>query len=176
MFSSNRIYLRKVELGDTELYQSWRNDVDVMYSTNPSLDVYSYEDTRSFVENVLVNSNTSKSYIIVERNGETPIGITSLINMDYKNRNAECIIDLGNKQYWGKGYAKEALTLLLNYAFMELNLHRVSLKVFDFNEAAIQLYQKLGFKEEGRAREALYRNGKWYDVIHMGLLKDEFNN
>ncbi|GEN46179.1 GNAT family N-acetyltransferase [Alkalibacillus haloalkaliphilus] len=176
MFSSNRLYLRKVEMEDTELYQSWRNDVDVMYSTNPSLDVYSYEDTRRFVENVLVNSNTSKSYIIVERNGETPIGITSLINMDYKNRNAECIIDLGNKQYWGKGYAKEALTLLLNYAFMEQNLHRVSLKVFDFNEAAIHLYQKLGFKEEGRSREALYRGGNWRDIIHMGLLKDEFNN
>ncbi|WP_017186256.1 GNAT family N-acetyltransferase [Alkalibacillus haloalkaliphilus] len=175
MFSSNRIYLRKVELGDTELYQSWLNDVDVMYSTNPSLDVYSYEDTRRFVENVLVNSNTSKSYIIVERNGET-IGITSLINMDYKNRNAECIIDLGNKQYWGKGYAKEALTILLNYAFMELNLHRVSLRVFDFNEAAIHLYQKLGFKEEGRSRESLYRNGEWHDMIHMGLLKNEFNN
>lgn len=82
---------------DAELYHSWRNDMDVMISTNPSLDLYTLQDTKEFVENVILKSNSSKSYIIVEKELKKSIGITSLINIDHKNRNAECIIDIGEK-------------------------------------------------------------------------------
>lgn len=174
MFSSKRLKFRKVEKEDIELYHSWRNDMDVMTSTNPFLDLYSLEDTRDFVENVILNSNLSKSYMIIEKENKVPIGITSLINIDYKNRNAECIIDIGEKEYWGKGYGTEALKILLDYVFLELNLHRVSLKVFSFNEKAIHLYKKLGFKEEGLSRQCLFREGKWSDIVHMGILKEEY--
>lgn len=174
MFESERLRLRKMVREDIERYHSWRNNIDVMITTNPSLDLYSLEETREFVENVILNSNSSKSYIISENNSQVPIGITSLINIDYKNRNAECIIDIGEKEYWGKGYGKESLKLLLDYAFFELNLHRISLKVFSFNEKAIRLYSKLGFKNEGLSRQSLYRNGIWNDIIHMGILKEEY--
>ncbi|SES61722.1 Protein N-acetyltransferase, RimJ/RimL family [Oceanobacillus limi] len=174
MFSSNRIALRKVEKKDIEQYHSWRNNTEVMVSTNPSLDQYSLEDTREFVEEVLINSTSSKSYIIMETEKDTPIGITSLINIDYKNRNAECIIDIGETEYWGQGYATEALHILIHYAFQELHLHRISLRVFAFNEKAIHLYQKLGFQKEGTSRQALYRNGQWHDIIHMGMLAEEY--
>lgn len=86
------------------------------------------------------------------------------------------VIDIGEKEYWGQGYGKEALSILLNYAFQELNLHRVSLRVFSFNEKAIKLYKNLGFKEEGNSRQSLYRNGHWHDILHMGILKEEFIN
>ncbi|MDQ0159609.1 GNAT family N-acetyltransferase [Alkalibacillus salilacus] len=174
MFSTQKIILQKVEKNDAEQYHQWRNDTDVMFSTNPSLDLYSFEETKDFVENVLMDNSSSKSYIIIDRKNEISIGITSLINIDYKNRNAESIIDIGEKEYWGQGYGTEALNLLLNYAFQELNLHRVSLKVFSFNEKAIKLYQKLGFKEEGKSRQSLFRNGQWHDIIHMGMLQDEY--
>ncbi len=68
-----------------------------MHSTNPSLDVYPLEATKEFVDHVILGSHTAKSYIIVEKENEIPIGIVSLINIDYKNRNAECIIDIGEK-------------------------------------------------------------------------------
>ncbi|AUJ24140.1 Spermidine N(1)-acetyltransferase [Virgibacillus dokdonensis] len=97
-----------------------------------------------------------------------------MINIDQKNRNAECIIDIGEKDYWGRGVGKEALKLLLDYAFLELNFHRVSLRVFSFNERAIQLYRKLGFKQEGVSRQALFQNGNWHDMIHMAILQQEY--
>lgn len=159
---------------DIEIYHSWRNDSQVMYSTNPSLDVYSLEETKEFVEKIILPAISSKSYIIYDKHNAQPIGITSLINIDVKNRNAECIIDIGEKDYWGQGYGSEALTLLLNYAFLELNLHRVYLRVFSFNEKAISLYHKLGFMHEGRSRQTLFRNGQWYDILHMGILQDEY--
>lgn len=174
LFESSRVKLRKMAKEDVERYNKWRNDMEVMYSTNPSLDVYSLEATENFVDQVILGSSTAKSYIMIDKGTETPIGIVSLINIDYKNRNAECIIDIGEKDFWGKSYGSEGMKLLLDYAFYEMNLHRVSLKVFAFNDRAIRLYTKIGFQKEGQSRQSLFRNGEWHDIIHMGILQNEY--
>ena len=174
LFESSRLKLRKMTLEDTELYHKWRNDLEVMHFTNPSLDVYPMETTKQFVDQVILGSQNAKSYIIVEKENEKSIGVVSLINIDYKNRNAECIIDIGEKEYWGKGFGSEGLRLVLDYAFYEMNLHRVSLRVFSFNDRAIRMYKRIGFKEEGNSRQSLFRDGKWHDIIHMGILQTEY--
>lgn len=174
MFTTQRIKLRKMTGQDVQVYHGWRNDARVMEATNPYMDLYTPEDTDAFVHSVILGASSSKSYIIGDAKTEKPIGIMSLISIDYKNRNAELILDIGEPDYWGKGYGQEALKILLQYAFNELNLHRLSLRVFDFNERAIRLYTKMGFKQEGVVKEALFRNGAWHDIIHMGLLQSEY--
>lgn len=84
------------------------------------------------------------------------------------------IIDIGEKEYWGSGYGFEAVNVLLTYAFLEQNIHRISLNVFAFNERAIRLYERIGFQQEGRSREAIFRDGRYHDIIQMGLLQTEF--
>lgn len=159
---------------DTEIYHKWRNDIDVMQTTSPLLDVYRIEETEEFVNQIILGSCSSKCYIILEKQSKKPIGITSLINIDHKNRNAECIIDIGEKEVWGKGYGLEAMKLLLDFGFLEMNLHRISLRVFSFNGGAIKLYEKLSFQQEGRAREAIFRDGVWHDIIHMAILQSAY--
>lgn len=173
LFSGKRIRLRKMSREDVSIYHKWRNDIEVMQFTSPSLDVFTYNDTENFV-NGMIESHNSKGYVIEEINTDKAIGVTSLINIDYGNRNAECIIDIGNKDYWSKGFGREAFELLLDFAFKELNLHKVYLRVFSFNERAIKLYQNLGFNEEGKLKEQLYRDGAWHDIIFMGLLKRNY--
>ncbi|MGP4074750.1 GNAT family N-acetyltransferase [Halobacillus sp. K22] len=173
MFSTDRIYLRKVIKEDTDIYHKWRSNPNVMQNTSPNLDVYTREDTENFILSIIKSAN-SKSYMIQHRENDEPIGIVSLINIDYKNRNAECIIDLGNEDYWGRGYGKEAMNELLKYSFLELNLHKVYLKVFSFNERAIRLYERLGFEREGEQKEQLFRNGAWHGIIMMALFQDKF--
>jgi len=174
LFETDRVFLRKMTVQDTEIYHKWRNDIDVMQTTAPFLDVYGIEETEEFVNQKILKSRSSKCYIIVEKKSNKPIGITSLINIDYKNRNAECIIDIGEKEAWGKGYGSEAMKLLLDFGFLEMNLHRIWLRVFSFNDRAIKLYEKLGFQKEGISREAIFRNGTWHDIIHMGVLQSEY--
>ncbi|MED1666378.1 GNAT family N-acetyltransferase [Brevibacillus laterosporus] len=174
LFQSARIYLRKMTADDVTIYHTWRNDMEVMRTTNPAIDLCTLDNTQEFVNQVILGSSASKSYMIIDKESETPIGIVSLIQIDYKNRNAECIIDIGEKAYWGKGYGMEALKLLLDYAFLELNLHRVSLRVFSFNKKAIALYERMAFKHEGISREYIFRDGKWSDVFHMGILQREY--
>lgn len=174
IFESPRIMFRKMTTDDSELYHVWRNDMEVMQSTNPYLDLYDMEETKDFVSNVILSSNTSKSYMILDKKSGTPIGITSLIHIDLKNRHAECILDIGEKRYWGKGFGSEAISLLLDYAYLEMNLHRVALRVFSFNKKAMKLYEKLGFQHEGTSRQSLFRRGIWHDIIHMGMLQSEY--
>ena len=68
----------------------------------------------------------------------------------------------------------KATTLMVDHAFTSLGLHRVSLSVFAFNERAIRSYTRVGFVSEGRAREAIWRDGCWWDEIHMSVLEPEW--
>jgi RimJ/RimL family protein N-acetyltransferase len=83
-------------------------------------------------------------------------------------------IGLGERAYWGKGYGSDALRVLLRFAFQELNLHRVTLNVFEYNTRALKTYERLGFTIEGTVREALLRDGRRWDLIFMGLLRQEW--
>ena len=83
-------------------------------------------------------------------------------------------IGLGEQEYWGKGYGTEAMKLALHYAFSELNLRRVSLGVFAYNQRAVHSYEKTGFRLEGRMRGMLMRQGKRWDILFMGILREEW--
>lgn len=83
-------------------------------------------------------------------------------------------IGLGERRFWGKGYGSDAMRVILRFAFLELNLRRVALDVFGYNPRAIRSYDKAGFVYEGRVREYLWREGRRWDLIFMGILRDEW--
>ncbi len=83
-------------------------------------------------------------------------------------------IALGERDCWGKGYGTDAMRTILRFGFSELNLRRVSLNVFEYNPRAIRSYEKIGFKHEGRVRHFLNRDGQRWDMIYMGILREEW--
>ena len=106
-----------------------------------------------------------------------PARLIGLVDLDiphWPHRNAWLGIGLGQRADWGQGYGTDAMRLILRYAFDELNLHRVTLTVFEYNERAIHTYRKLGFQDEGRQRQRLRRYGRWWDMLLMGLLREEW--
>ena len=78
------------------------------------------------------------------------------------------------RQYQDKGYGPEAISWMLDWSFLTAGLHRVELTVYEWNERAQKVYQKLGFVTEGRRRECLWKGGRWWDCIHMGVLAHEW--
>jgi RimJ/RimL family protein N-acetyltransferase len=86
----------------------------------------------------------------------------------------DAFVGIGIREYWGKGYGTDAMGLILRYAFCELNLQRVSLNVFEYNPRAIRTYEKLGFIHEGQSRGVLRRDGRRYNLIFMGILREEW--
>lgn len=83
-------------------------------------------------------------------------------------------IALGERDYWGRGYGADAMRLILQYGFIELNLHRISLGVHSYNKRAFKSYEKVGFKVEGVMRHDTFREGRRTDGIYMGILRDEW--
>jgi len=83
-------------------------------------------------------------------------------------------IGVGERDFWGKGYGTDAMRVIIRFAFRELNLQRVSLDVFEYNPRAIRSYEKAGFVHEGRMKGFLFRDGQRYDLLFMGILRDEW--
>ena len=106
--------------------------------------------------------------------GEELIGYAELDGILWTHRNCWIGIGIGRQDHWGLGYGKETMELILKFAFHELNLHRVQLSVFSYNDRAIALYEQLGFTKEGSFREHLERDGERYDMHLYGLLREEW--
>ena len=102
------------------------------------------------------------------------IGFVGLWGPEWTHGDIVVSIGLGEPEYWGKGYGTEAMQLALRYAFTELNLHRVTLYVFDYNTRAIRSYEKAGFQFEGRIKGLIVRDGQRTDVTCMGVLHDDW--
>lgn len=102
------------------------------------------------------------------------IGFGGFMDVDSVNGNAELLIGIGERGLRDRGYGTEAVAVLLDFAFGELRLHRVQLRVWSFNERAIHVYTRMGFRHEVRYREAHYRHGRWHDVLYMSMLADEW--
>ena len=83
-------------------------------------------------------------------------------------------IGIGEREFWSKGYGTDMMKLCLQYAFTELNVHRVSLGLHEYNPRALKSYEKAGFRLEGRTRKDLMREGKRYDSLWMGILREEW--
>jgi RimJ/RimL family protein N-acetyltransferase len=102
------------------------------------------------------------------------IGFIELGEVLWTHRNSWVAIGIGERGYWGRGYGYEAMMLALDFSFKELNLHRIQLTVYSYNQRAIRMYEKLGFQLEGNYREFLLRDGQHYDMLLYGILSHEW--
>ncbi len=169
-----RLYLRPLEKRDiNEKYLSWLNDKAVTKYLEIRVFPAAIEDLRRFYKDTQ-NPKTDILLAVVDKVGDEHIGNIRLGNIDWINRYGELAIMLGDKKFWGKSYGQEACRIMLEYAFMRLNLNKVILCVYATHTVAIKIYQKLGFKIEGRIKKIFNLDGKYIDSLWMGLLRSEF--
>lgn len=102
------------------------------------------------------------------------IGMVILGGIQWTNQTAFLGVNIGDPNYRGKGYGSEAMQLILNYGFLELNLHRVTSSTISYNTASVKAHEKVGFQREGIQRESIQREGQFFDVIHYGILRREW--
>lgn len=113
-------------------------------------------------------------YFAIEADGLF-IGDCGLHNVNLRDGTAEVGIGIGDRDYWGRGYGREALWLLVDYAFRMQNLRKLCLEVHGSNERAIRSYRAVGFVEEGRQREQVWSGGRYEDTLLMGLFRSDFS-
>jgi RimJ/RimL family protein N-acetyltransferase len=108
------------------------------------------------------------------RGSDRLVGTCAFSQLDGDNGSALYHITIGEKDAWGHGHGTEATRLMVDHALGALGLHRIALSVFEFNERAIRAYVACGFEIEGRAREAIWRDGRWWDELSMSVLESEW--
>ena len=167
------VALRPTAPTDAELLAAWAADEEVtyfMFTGQRPLTVAQAAD--SLQRDVTDASNTV--FMVVDRaNGQT-IGTAGLYGIHPTALKAEFRVLLGNKACWNKGYGAEVTELLTFYGFDRLNLNKLWLGVIVENAGAHRAYLRAGFREEGRLRDELYRNSRYYDAIRMSVLRSEY--
>jgi len=173
-----RIRLRAIERTDLPLFVTWLNDPDVRDGLLMIYQPLSMVDEESWFEDMKKRSVDEHPLLIEIKQGEgwLPVGNCGFHKIDWRCRVAEVGIFIGEKRLWNRGYGTEAMLLLLKYGFYTLNMNRISLDVYENNPSAIRAYEKAGFIQEGRKRQAMYVDGKYIDILQMSVLKEEWEN
>ncbi|MDD4772359.1 MAG: GNAT family protein [Eubacteriales bacterium] len=165
-----RLYLSPVNGDDAEIYITWMNETAAQDFGQYHLVVSSKSDLKWLFE----PPADMQRYAMVLLDGDIMIGSVSIHNIDHLNRNAFLGIFIGEEEHRSKGYGAEAIRLILAFGFNTLNLHNIMLSVNADNMQGIACYKKVGFREVGRRREWVFKNGKYIDRIYMDMLAREF--
>jgi RimJ/RimL family protein N-acetyltransferase len=170
-----RIRLRAVEREDVKRFCVWINDPEVTRHLTLNLPM-STADEENWFDSLSKRDQAEKPLVIEVRDGDgwKMIGNCGVFGIDPIAHLAELGIMIGEKDEWNKGYGTETMSLLLRHCFETLNLNRVFLQVYAENVRGKRAYEKAGFMEEGRLREAVYKRGKYDDVIMMSVLRSEW--
>jgi RimJ/RimL family protein N-acetyltransferase len=147
-------------------------DIEPARPMSPAMVKKKYEKLEKDIE----ESKNMFYFAIRAREDDRLLGKAIISRIEWSNGNGWIELGIGSADDRRKGYGAQALQLLLRFAFAELNLYRVTARVQEYNEAAIALLKKFGFTEEARRRQALDRDGRRWDLLVFGLLKDEWAN
>lgn len=175
MYEGEKVRLRGVELSDLDsIMENWNNLKLRQFLSTPM--PFSREEEKEWIQSTWERRKKGIAYQFAVEHKETKefLGTAGLFDIDNIVRSAELGIAIHAEKNWGKGYGTDTMEVLLKIGFDYLNLNRIELRVFDFNERAIKTYKKVGFTEVGKHRQAYFRNSEYIDVIFMDILREEW--
>lgn len=172
MLEGKKVVLEPITRKDTEDIIRWRNQPFVRENFIYQ-ELFTQESHEEWLE-TMVSTGRVRQFIIYAKepcNGRYAIGSVYLRDIDSGSRKAEFGIFIGEEAYLGKGFGSDAAEVILTYAFEELRLHKVSLRVLNHNARAIESYKKVGFIEEGYLKDEVKAGGEYRDVILMAVFR-----
>jgi RimJ/RimL family protein N-acetyltransferase len=174
MYEGEMIRLREYRREDIPLRLKYINDPDVGGYLTPDVPypMTLHEELKWF-ESLTAVSDTYKFAIETLEDNQF-IGGCSIIGVDWKNSVTAIGIFIGSKDHRGRGYGTDALKVLIKFIFMQMDINKIRLTVYSYNQQAIRCYEKCGFKVEGVLRQEIFKDGKRYDKIAMGIIKEEY--
>lgn len=165
-----RCYLSPMSVEDAPQYTAWLNDLEIVRNLTVAVTTIGLPGEREYLR----ERASDHTYSIVTRGEDRLIGNVGLVEINNLERTCEIGVFIGAKDLWGQGYGGEAMALLMRYAFDYLNMRNIWLRVYEFNERGIASYRRLGFREVGRRRKAVPREGVEHDLLFMDILNEEF--
>ena len=172
LIEGKRTKMRPIERKDLKYTLEWANDPEISYYTGYMFPI-SMEMEEKWYERILA-AEDRRTFIIETKNNEV-IGLTAILNIDWKNRKAELSMLIGNKKMWGKGYGRESVRTMLNHIFNNMGMNKVYGRIIDYNQAALKMDLGAGYSQEGYIKEDILIQGEFHDRYLIGITKAEFN-
>lgn len=174
MYIGEKIRLREYRREDIKQAQSFINDSEIKRLLHPGIPfLFTYEDEMKWFDSISATKENYSFAIETLEDGKY-IGGCGINRIDWKNSVVTIGIFIGEKNHLGKGYGTDAMKVFVRFIFEQMNINKIKLQVFAFNERAFKSYEKCGFKIEGRLRKEIFKDGRYHDEIIMGLLREDW--
>jgi len=169
-----KLYLRGLERSDLEGdYFDWLDNREITKFLDSGVFPNTPEKMEEYYRNTALSPNNIM-LAIIDKESDKHIGNIKLGPVNWITRIASLGIMIGNQEFWGKGYGTEAIKLVLDYAFLRLNLHKVTAGIAAIHQASIEAFKKAGFEIEGQLKSQFFLDGKYYDSVYLGVTKEDF--
>ncbi|MEQ6354809.1 GNAT family protein [Lysinibacillus sp. M3] len=172
MITGQSVFLRPITEEDVDSIYECFQDEEIMYMTG-TRNILTKDQIREALSRFSEDSTRCDFAICLVENSRV-VGDLAIMEIDLDDKKAIFRIALHRIEDCGKGYGAEAVQLVQQFSFEELQLNRLELQVYSHNIRGIKSYEKVGFKKEGTLRQSLYMNGKYSDEIIMSILRDEY--
>jgi RimJ/RimL family protein N-acetyltransferase len=173
-WENDRIRLRGLEPEDAKLFHAWNSDSDMARNLDFLWPPSSLAAVKNWLDDrIKKGMENDEIYCVIETRSGDFVGMINSHHCDQRAGTFQYGLAIHAEQR-RKGYASEAVCMLLRYFFEELHYQKVTVMVYSFNEASSHLHERLGFQLEGRLRQMWYANGRYHDQLYYGITQEEF--
>ncbi len=169
--SGRKVNLRPLTRADVPIITRWINDPEIREFVS-----IAFPHTEKQEEEWLnkLDSDDKNIVLCIETKQGIPIGVIGIHQIEWVHRVATTGTLIGEKKYWGKGFGTDAKMTLLDYAFNVLNLRRICSEALAYNMRSLAYSLHCGYEIEGRKKKHFFKNGRYHDVIHLGLFRGKW--
>jgi RimJ/RimL family protein N-acetyltransferase len=172
MIAGDLVILRALETADLERCYQWMNDPNVVRTLKSRYPMPFQQEAEWLEQAVRPASATERHFAVERKDNRQHIGNASIHDIDWVSRNAAFGLFIGEPNAWNKGFGTDGVRALVRFAFEEMNLQKLRINVFDYNERAKHVLFALGFQQEGKLVREFYREGRYQDVVILSIFHD----
>lgn len=171
MIAGEHVILRAFENDDAERCYRWMNDPNIVRTLKTRYPI-AFQNEAAWIDSAMHPDPSQRHFAIERKDDRTHIGNASIHDIDWVSRTAWFGLFIGEPAAWNRGFGSDAIQTLVRFAFEEMNLVKLRINVFDYNEKAKHVLLSRGFVEEGKLRRDFFREGTYHDIVILSAFRD----
>jgi RimJ/RimL family protein N-acetyltransferase len=171
MIAGEHVILRAFERDDAERCYRWMNDPNIVRTLKSRYPI-AFQNEIQWLESAMHGNASERHFAIERKDDRTHIGNASIHEIEWVSRVGVIGLFIGEPTAWNRGFGSDAIRTLVRFAFDEMNLQKLRIHVFDYNDRAKHVLETQGFVQEGRLRREFYRDGTYHDIVIYSTFRD----
>lgn len=171
MIAGEHVILRAFEREDAERCYRWMNDPNIVRTLKSRYPI-AFSNEVEWLDRAMGSSQTERHFAIEKKDDRSHIGNASIHDIDWVSRTAWFGLFIGEPSAWNRGFGSDAISALMRFAFDEMNLQKLRINVFDYNDRAKHVLLARGFVQEGKLSRDFFREGLFHDIVLLSVFRD----